>query len=108
MSGAARPPLAFVSPLPPVRSGISDYAADLLPHVAEDFTIEVFVDERHPLLREGSSFLPRSSSAGATAPGREFAHVVYQMGNNLHHRFVLELAREIPGILVLHDVVAPL
>ena len=106
MSGAARPPLAFVSPLPPVRSGISDYAADLLPHVTEDFTIEVFVDERHPLLREGvyHSFPVHPPQELRRRVG-EFAHVVYQMGNNLHHRFVLELAREIPGILVLHDVV---
>ena len=27
--------LDFVSPLPPVRSGIADYSADLLPHLAE-------------------------------------------------------------------------
>lgn len=106
MSGAARPPLAFVSPLPPVRSGISDYAADLLPHVAGDFAIEVFVDERHPLLREGAyQAFPVHPPQELRRRVAEFAHVVYQMGNNLHHRFVLELAREIPGILVLHDVV---
>ncbi len=55
--------------------------------------------------RRGLPILPRSSSAGARRRVGEFAHVVYQMGNNLHHRFVLELAREMPGILVLHDVV---
>ena len=77
-----------------------------MPHVAEDFTIEVFVDERHPLLREGvyHSFPVHPPQELRRRVG-EFAHVVYQMGNNLHHRFVLELAREIPGILVLHDVV---
>jgi glycosyltransferase involved in cell wall biosynthesis len=106
MSGAARPRLAFVSPLPPVRSGISDYATDLLPHVAQDFAIEVFVDERHPLLREGLyQSLPVHPPQELRRRIRGFAHVVYQMGNNLHHRFVLELAREMPGILVLHDVV---
>jgi len=102
----ARPRLAFVSPLPPVRSGISDYAMDLLPHVSQDFSVEVFVDERHPVLREGTyQSLPVHAPQELRRRIREFAHVVYQMGNNLHHRFVLELAREIPGILVLHDVV---
>jgi glycosyltransferase involved in cell wall biosynthesis len=98
--------LAFVSPLPPVRSGIADYAADLLPYVARDFTVEVFVDERHPLVRDGVyRSLPVRSAAELRRRRGEFAHVVYQMGNNLHHRFVLELARDVPGILVLHDVV---
>ncbi len=28
-------PIDFVSPLPPVRSGISDYSADLLPNLED-------------------------------------------------------------------------
>ncbi|MET0154072.1 MAG: glycosyltransferase [Candidatus Binatia bacterium] len=106
MSQASRRRLAFVSPLPPVRSGIADYASDLLPFVARDFAVEVFVDERHPLLRDGVYHALPVHPAGELRRRRaEFAHVVYQMGNNLHHRFVLELAQEVPGIAVLHDVV---
>ncbi len=106
MSQASRGRLAFVSPLPPVRSGIADYAADLLPYIARDFAVEVFVDERHSVVREGVyRSLPVHPAAELRKRRGEFAHVVYQMGNNLHHRFVLELARDVPGILVLHDVV---
>jgi glycosyltransferase involved in cell wall biosynthesis len=98
--------LAFVSPLPPVRSGIADYARDLLPHLVESFEVEVFVDPRHPLVAEGAyGTLPLHPG---TELGRRFADfdgVVYQLGNNLHHRFVLELAGELPGIVVLHDLV---
>lgn len=103
---SSRPRLAIVSPLPPVRSGIADYTRDLLPHVARDFDVEVFVDERHPLLGSGRYHSAAVRPAGEIR-GRfgEFAHVVYQMGNNRHHRFVLELARELPGVVVLHDVV---
>src|SRR5262249_26345135 len=46
--------LAFVGPLPPVHSGIADYARDLLPHLLGDFHIDVFVDDRHPLVTEGA------------------------------------------------------
>jgi glycosyltransferase involved in cell wall biosynthesis len=106
MSPASRRRLAFVSPLPPVRSGIADYASDLLPYVARDFAVEVFVDERHPVLRDGDyQSLPVHPAGELRRRRGEFSHVVYQMGNNLHHRFVLELAREVPGIVVLHDVV---
>ena len=98
--------LAFVSPLPPVRSGIADYARDLLPHLVESFEVEVFVDERHPLVAEGAYGTLQLHPG--TELGRRFTDfdcVVYQLGNNLHHRFVLEIARQLPGIVVLHDLV---
>ena len=103
---AERIRLAFVSPFPPVRSGIADYARDLLPHLAPDFEVEVFVDDRHPLVAEGAYGALRLNPGAEL--GRRFGDfdcAVYQMGNNLHHRFVLELARELPGIVVLHDLV---
>jgi len=102
----AKARLAFVSPLPPVRSGIADYARDLLPYVARDFDVELFVDDRHPLAAEGRyQGLPVHRGADLRRRTGEFRHVVYQLGNNLHHRFVLELARDVPGIVVLHDLV---
>jgi len=96
--------LAFVGPLPPVRSGIADYARDLLPHVARHFEIEVFVDDRQPSVEAGGG-IPVRPAAELRERADEFHHVVYQLGNNLHHRFVLELAHELPGIVVLHDLV---
>ena len=33
--------LDYLSPLPPVRSGISDYSVDLLPHLAERCDLRV-------------------------------------------------------------------
>jgi len=97
--------LAFVGPLPPVRSGIADYARDLLPYVARDFDVEIFVEDRHATAdaTEGSVRV-RPASELRRRRG-EFRHVVYQLGNNLHHRFVLELAHELGGIVVLHDLV---
>ena len=37
--------LAWFSPLPPQRSGIADYSAELLPHLAKHLDLELFVDE---------------------------------------------------------------
>jgi glycosyltransferase involved in cell wall biosynthesis len=101
-----KPRLAFVSPIPPVRSGIADYARDLLPLLASEFDIEVFVDVRHPVLAAGryGGLTVRSAPELRRRFG-EYRYVVYQMGNNLHHRFVLELAADLPGIVVLHDLV---
>jgi glycosyltransferase involved in cell wall biosynthesis len=36
--------IAYVSPLPPQKSGIADYSADLLPHLSKLVHIDLFVD----------------------------------------------------------------
>ena len=40
--------IAYFSPLSPVRSGISDYSEDLLPHLANLVDIDLFVDGFQP------------------------------------------------------------
>ena len=98
--------LALVTPLPPTRSGIADYARDLLPFVAADFEVEAFVDELHPLLAEGRlGPVPVHAASELRRRFADFQYVVYQIGNNLHHRYALELATQFPGVVVLHDLV---
>src|SRR5699024_10740651 len=43
LSPGRKPKLAFVSPLPPERTGIADYSAELLPVLANYYDIEVVV-----------------------------------------------------------------
>ncbi|MGH7859561.1 MAG: hypothetical protein ACREQY_19730, partial [Candidatus Binatia bacterium] len=96
--------IAVVGPLPPVRSGIADYLNDLLPHLRSRFDLEVFVGDDHPLAdrgRCGDVVVHPVRQLDALA----YDGLVYQMGNNAHHEFVLELAHRRPGILVLHDLV---
>ena len=99
--------LAFVSPLPPLPSGVADYAAELLALVAKHHEIELFhgqdtVDAKRlpegvPLHPAGR-FLERHRS-------RRFDLAVYQMGNGPSHDFVYDLVSRVPGLLVLHDLV---
>ena len=42
----------FVSPLPPVRSGIADYSADLLPDLAQLCDLRVFRLSGQPISQE--------------------------------------------------------
>jgi glycosyltransferase involved in cell wall biosynthesis len=98
--------LAWVSPLPPIPSGIADYSAEILPLMAEDAEIHVFS--------------PRTRRSGRNRPldgielhhpktfGRlsgEFDAVLYHLGNNPYHAYVYKAARERPGICVFHDSV---
>jgi len=104
------PPLRldYVSPLPPVRSGIADYSADLLPLLAAHPQVAELRLVRLPdqaVAEELAATYPLLDAAewAAEATGDRLA--LYQMGNNPYHEAVLELALERPGVLVLHDLV---
>ena len=82
--------LAWFSPLPPERSGIAAYSADLVPRLAAAHAIDCF--------------------SGTTA--RDFLWkarrdpydlVVYQLGNARCHDFMWGYLAAFPGLVVLHD-----
>ncbi|KDM66912.1 glycosyltransferase [Acidiphilium sp. JA12-A1] len=95
--------LAFVSPLPPERSGISDYSADLLPALARHYDIDLI----------SSQALVGAEIAGGAMPVRsvdwfhdhagEFDRIVYQFGNSPLHAHMVDLLEQFPGVVVLHD-----
>ncbi len=94
--------LDFVSPLPPVRSGIADYSADLLPHLEQLCDLRLVRLAGQPVAPEIAARFelvePHQLGEGGRLP-------LYQMGNNQHHTGVYDLAIEKPGVLTLHDVV---
>ena len=97
-----KPKLAFFSPLPPVHSGISDYSAELLPHLTRHFEIDAYVDGYPPNLRAADSavrFLPLSEDV----KGRYFSWL-YQLGNNPLHAYMFDTLIQHHGISVLHEL----
>lgn len=99
----AKPRLAFVSPLPPDRSGISDYSADLIPYLAEFYQVDVIVDQasisddwilRNCRIRSARWFMRNS---------KQYDRVLYQFGNSSFHKHMFGMLRIIPGVAVLHD-----
>lgn len=103
--------LAYFSPLPPARSGIADYSAELVPALAEQLRasggdIELFVDEG---LRVEEALTSRFTVRGDRAfpalweSGRYDA-VLYHVGNNPDfHTRTWKMLQRIPGIVVLHE-----
>jgi glycosyltransferase involved in cell wall biosynthesis len=99
---AGRPKLAYVSPLPPVKSGIADYSAELLPELARFYDIDLVVDQDgvHDPRVEG---FPQRSPAWLRENAHLFDRVLYHFGNSHAHQHMFELIRDVPGIVVLHD-----
>jgi glycosyltransferase involved in cell wall biosynthesis len=71
--------VGYFSPLPPVRSGIADYSAALLPELRKFGRVEN---------------APDHYDAG-----------LYQLGNNTLHREIYVRAISKPGVAVIHDAV---
>ena len=102
--------LAFFTPLAPVRSGISDYAAELLPWLAQSHDVDVYVEDdvfrawqTHQLeglarvgLRRAHDFISRQ----VLAP---YDLIVYQLGNATCHDYMWPYLMRYPGLVVLHD-----
>ncbi|MXW02387.1 MAG: glycosyltransferase [Holophagales bacterium] len=106
---AARPSVPavdFVSPLPPVRSGIADYSVDLLEELAPLCDLRLI---RLPGQEVASQVMDRyevvdaaSYDAGTLHPGGRLPF--YQMGNNVYHEGVRRLALDFPGVVTVHDL----
>jgi glycosyltransferase involved in cell wall biosynthesis len=98
----ARPKLAFVSPLPPVHSGIADYSAELVPELAKFYDVELVVAQETMFDRRLDG-MPLRDPAWLRAHAHQFERVIYHFGNSHAHQHMFELVRDVPGTVVLHD-----
>ena len=100
---SSRPRLAYVSPLPPERSGISDYSAELLPVLAQHYEIEVVVAQSCVSDTWVTRNCPVRTVGWFLENGDCFDRVLYHFGNSAFHHYMFELLKKIPGVVVLHD-----
>ncbi len=94
------PRVAYFSPLPPARSGIAGYSAELLPHLAGLIDVSLFATEPE---RVESAGLPVRPAADFPALRGSFDLPLYQMGNSDQHEWMVETMMRHPGVVVLHD-----
>ncbi len=93
--------LAYVSPLPPVRSGVAHYSALLLPGLAARHDVVAVVDQE----RVDPMPVPVIRAAELERRAAEFDAIVCQLGNNRYHELAWQVASRGGAIVVLHDVV---
>ncbi len=100
--GLSKPRLAFVSPLPPEKSGIAEYSAELLPFLSKHYDITVIVNNM-----EGSLAVEKNIAVQSVdwflAHAEAFERRIYQFGNSSLHHHMFDLLDRYPGLVVLHD-----
>ncbi len=89
------------SPLPPLRSGVSDYAAELLQELAALAKVRVL----RPPGWEGEVTVPGIELVSGSTPPAEGEIVLIHLGNNPYHLWLLDHLRDTRLVLVLHDLV---
>ena len=83
--------IAWFSPLPPSRSGIAAYTAELVPVLrARDYTIDTFAEA------DARSFVWKQRRI-------PYDLTVFQMGNAAVHDYMWAYLFRYPGLVVLHD-----
>ena len=97
-----RPRLAWVSPLPPEKSGIADYSAELVPELARHYEIDLVVDQPS-VADERLAGLPVRNVEWFEQHAGDFDRILYHVGNSHAHKHMFSLMRRHPGVVVLHD-----
>lgn len=100
---STKPRLAWISPLPPEKSGIADYSAELLPYLARYYQIELVLDQDQFDPSAIALPFPQRSVRSFCQHAHEFERVLYHMGNSPMHKHMFALFQQHPGVLVLHD-----
>lgn len=95
--------LAYVSPLPPERSGIADYSAELLPALAAHYDIDVIVDQSTITTPSVLDHCKRRTVDWFAKNAGSFDRIIYHFGNSAFHKHMFDLLKAHPGVVVLHD-----
>ncbi|RFP11906.1 MULTISPECIES: glycosyltransferase [unclassified Duganella] len=105
-TAAARPRLAYISPLPPEKSGIADYSVELIAELEPYYDITLVV-------AAASAGGVAATALGARLPlltpeqfdqqAPHFQRLLYHFGNSNAHQYMFPLLERHPGIVVLHD-----
>ena len=101
----SRPRIAFFSPFPPRKSGISDYSAPLIRALQPTYTIDLYHEPGYvpELVLSGDGFACCDAAAVSQPRGPSYHALVYQMGNSRYHNFMYETMLRYPGVVTLHD-----
>ena len=102
-TGDQKPPLAFVSPLPPSKTGIAAYSEALLAHLCPYYELTLVVEDQPPVLPLALQHLPWLTARDFANNADHFERIVYQIGNSRYHVWQFDLIRRHPGLVVMHD-----
>lgn len=96
--------VAYLSPLPPQRSGIADYSAELIPYLAEHVELELFTDRPGESREALAGDWPVAAVGELSRRASSYDLALYHLGNNPDfHGSIHAVLHRHPGVVVLHE-----
>ena len=95
--------LAYISPLNPIASGLSDYSEMLVPALAEHARITLYSDCGTPSNQEIADRFTVRPIAHLARHRSQHDLRLYQFGNSPDHRNAFDAFRRMPGVVTLHE-----
>ena len=99
--------LNWFCPLPPARTDVAEYCRRILPELGAAFDLTLWTSQEtwDPALERYGQVRRFSPSDIQADPGAHTGLNFYHLGNNTeHHADIWEASRQIPGVVVLHDL----
>jgi glycosyltransferase involved in cell wall biosynthesis len=100
---AKRRTLAFVSPLPPERTGIADYSDELLRELTRTYDVDVVVAQASVDSPWVIANCRVRDLAYFRAHADGYDRVLYHFGNSPFHQHMFDLIERVPGVVVMHE-----
>lgn len=95
--------LAYFSPLPPQRSGISDYSKELLPYLADYYDIVLIIDSTECENTFDTKIFEEQTLKWFFENFGVFDRVLFHFGNSPFHTYMIEALKYTNGVVMLHD-----
>jgi len=95
--------IAYFSPLPPARTGIADYAIELLPPLTALADVTLYVDDPAAVDTQVVARWPVRSLGSYERERWNYDAAIFHVGNSYFHEALYRTFCCYPGIVVLHD-----
>lgn len=89
--------------MPPARTGVAVYSAEIVPALGDSHRIDVFVDEPVAAARRGEPAIHSAHDFIWRHHLEPYDLTVYQLGNSSAHDYQWPYLFRYPGLAVLHD-----
>lgn len=101
-SWTANKKLAYVSPLPPLPSGIGTYSVALVECLARFYEIDIIIDQPGTIEITGVQNVHNIEHFSNNID--QYDRVIYNIGNSEFHAKMLPLMSYAPGVVIHHDI----
>jgi FkbM family methyltransferase len=98
-----RKKMAYISPLPPEKTGVADYSARLIPELACFYEIILITKQDTIDDMWLKANFPIHNLKWFSENVDIFDILLYQFGNSSYHHYMIDLLNLYPGIVLLHD-----